>query len=233
MQADVVLPSASFAETEGSYTNLTGRLQAFHTAMRPPGEAQPDWWIIVQMARRMVSSKQKRTWDLSGPADVLNEIARVVPSYRGLSFEAMGEHGWQHQEPPPATRRTLVRVEAGAAPTSSEYPLTLMTGRLLYDRGPRLRRSGRIQNLVPDGYVMLHPADAQKLGLADGDDVSVVSAHGQLDSRTAVSDEIVPGVAFVPCNLETTPLSTLYADRWSLPQVTVVKRGSIDGSASG
>jgi NADH-quinone oxidoreductase subunit G len=233
MQADVVLPSASFAETDGSYTNLTGRLQAFHTAMRPPGEAQPDWWIIVQMARRMVSSKQKRTWELSGPAEVLNEIARLVPSYRGLSFEAMGEHGWQHQEPPPATRRTLVRVETGAAPTSSEYPLTLVTGRLLYDRGPRLRRAGRIQNLVPDGYVMLHPADARKLGLADGDDVSVISAHGQLDSRAAVSDEIVPGVAFAPCNLETAPLSTLYADRWSLPQVTVVKRGSIDGSASG
>jgi predicted molibdopterin-dependent oxidoreductase YjgC len=211
MLADVVLPSASFAETDGSYTNLTGRIQAIHAAMRPPGEARPNWWIVAQLARRMLSGKRQRLWDLDGPADVLNEVAKVLPGYRGLSFEAMGSSGWQRQAPNAATRRTFVRVEAEAPAAGSDYPLILVTGKLLYDRGILLGRAGRIQNLVPAGYVMIHPNDAKTLGLVDGDDGSVVSAHGQLKAKVAVSDGIVPGVALVPCNLGTEPVRVLFA----------------------
>ncbi len=219
--AEVVLPAASFAETDGSFINLTGRLQSVRATMRPPAQARPDWWIIVELARRMVDSKQKRTWEFSGPADVLNEMSRVLPHWRGVDYAQMGETGWQQPAPPPLTRRTFKLDEAQSPAHNPKFPLTLVTGYQLYDRGTLLRCSERIQNLVPEAFVMVHPSDAETLGLVDGDDASVVSATGRLALTVRVSDEVVPGVAFAPWNLSTAPLSVLFADRWALPQVRI------------
>jgi NADH-quinone oxidoreductase chain G len=80
--AEVILPAASFTEADGSYVNLTGRLQALRAGMRPPGQARPDWWIIVELARRMVGDKQRRAWDFGQPSDVLREIAKALPDFR-------------------------------------------------------------------------------------------------------------------------------------------------------
>jgi NADH-quinone oxidoreductase chain G len=221
--AEVVLPAASFAETDGSYTNLTGRLQALRAGMRPPGQARPDWWIIVHLARRMVDSKRQRSWDFSSPADVLGEIARVVPGYRGVDYAKMKDIGWQPPVKLPAPRRAFVRAELDITPRDPEYPLALVTGRLLYDRGMLLRRSEPIENLVPEAFVMIHPSDAKELGLSDGDSVSVISPEGRLRVTLKVSGGIVPGAAFAPANLSDAPLSVLLADRWTLPHVRIVK----------
>ena len=104
-----------------------------------------------------------------------------------------------------------------------EYPLALVTGRLLYDRGMLLRLSEPIDNLVPEAFVMIHPSDAEKLELSDGDSVSVISPEGRLRFSLKVSEEIVPGAAFAPANLSDAPLSVLLADRWTLPYVRIVK----------
>jgi predicted molibdopterin-dependent oxidoreductase YjgC len=130
----------------------------------------------------MLDSNRQRCWDFSGPNDVLGEIARVLPGYRGLDGTALGEAGWQRPLAPAAARRSFVHVEPGLSPADPNYPLTLITGRLLYDRGTLLRRSAWIQKLVPEAFVLVHPSDAEKLGLADGDPVSVVSARGRLGS---------------------------------------------------
>ena len=219
--AEVVLPEASFAETDGSFINLTGRLQSVRAAMRPPGQARPDWWIIIELARRMVDSKQKRAWELSGPTEVLNEISRVLPHWRGVDYAQVGETGWQQPAPSPATRRTFKLDEVQLPVHNPDYPLTLVTGHQLYDRGTLLRCSERIQNLVPEAFVMVHPSDAKMLGLVDGDEASVVSATGRLALTVRVSEEVLPGVAFAPGNLSTAPLSVLFADRWALPQVRI------------
>jgi NADH-quinone oxidoreductase chain G len=222
--AEVVLPAASFAETDGSFLNLTGRWQAIRAAMRPPGQARPDWGIIVELARRMLDTRRerRRSWDFAQPADVLNEIARVLPGYRDVDYATMGDEGWQRPVPQAATRRTFVRLEPGLPAHDPDYPLTLVTGRLLYDRGTLLRCSEWLQKLVPDAFVMVHPADATKLGLADGDDVSLVSAKGRLRFTVRVSDTVVPGVAFTPLNLSDAPLSVLFVGRQTLPDVRIV-----------
>ncbi len=221
--AEVVLPAASFAETDGSYINLTGRLQRVRAAMRPPGQARPDWWIIGQMAKRMVDSKRQRAWAFSGPDEVLEEITKVLPGYRGVDYARMGKEGWQQPVPQVTARRSFVRVEPDRESRDPDYPLTLVTGQLFYDRGTLLRRSPWVQNLVPEAFVMIHPSDAEKMGLADGDDVSVVSAQGRLGLRLKVSDEVVPGVAFAPLRLSEAPLSVLYMDHSALPRVRITK----------
>jgi NADH-quinone oxidoreductase subunit G len=220
--AEVVLPAASFAEVKGSYVNLTGRLQRLQAALRPPGQARADWAIIADVARRMLDAKRRKAWDFAGPGDILAEIARVVPAYRGLDYARMGETGWQPPAREPAARRAFTRVESQSPIPDTQYPLTLVTGRLFYDRGALLSRSAPIQKVVPEAFVMLHPSDAARLGLADGDEVTVESVQGQLQLRLKVSDEVAPGVAFAPLNLSAAPLSVLFAERMALPRVRIV-----------
>jgi len=222
--AEVVLPAASFAETQGSFVNMTGRVQALRPARRPPGHARPDWQIIIDLAQRLAGEKQKRAWDFEGPADVLAEISRVVPGYRDLSYEAMGETGWQPPASQEVGRRAFVRVEpqpqAGEEP---EYPLTLVPGWMLYDRGVLLSRSAWIQEVVPDFFVAIHPTEAARWGLEDGDEASLVSAQGRLRARVQVSEDVAPGVALAPRNLSDAPLSVLFRERRALPRVRIVK----------
>jgi predicted molibdopterin-dependent oxidoreductase YjgC len=189
--------------------------------MHPPGQARPDWWIIVELARRMVDSRQKRAWEFSGPGEVLNEISKVLPRWRGVDYAQMGETGWQQPAPPHVVQRTFKLGESQLPMHNPDYPLTFVTGHQLYHRGTLLRCSERIQKLVPEAFVMVHPSDAEMLRLVDGDDASVVSATGRLALTVRVSDEVVPGVAFAPWNLSTAPLSVLFADRRVLPQVRI------------
>jgi predicted molibdopterin-dependent oxidoreductase YjgC len=135
----------------------------------------------------------------------------------------MKDIGWQPPAKQPATRRAFVRAELDITRHDPEYPLALVTGRLLYDRGMLLRRSKPIENLVPEAFIMVHPSDAEKLELSDGESVSVISPQGRLRFTLKVSEEIVPGAAFAPANLSDAPLSVLLADRWTMPFVRIVK----------
>jgi len=222
-RADVVLPVASFAEGGGSFSNVTGRLQSIRAALRPPGQARPDWSIIGELARRMVKGKQQRAWQLTSPDDVLHEISRAIPGLRELDWAAMGDKGWQRPSPTASTPRAFALVEAEVPAVSAEYPFFLVTGRVLYDRGTLLSHSAKIQNLIPGPFVVVHPADAAKLNLADGDAVTVVAARGQVECMLRIREEVAPGVVFVPQNLGAEPLSVLYTDRRSLPRVRLAK----------
>lgn len=232
--AEVVLPSASFAETDGSYINLTGRYQSIRAAMRPPGLAWPDWWIVKEVAKCLMSGergKATNAWEFSSAADVMTEIVKVLGShntrYRGLDYGAMGEQGWQRPQPERRIQRTFavdkVGSPAGQAAAPPDYPLILVSGRQFYDRGTLLRCSEPIQRVVPDAFVAIHPVDADSLGLVDGEEVSVVSASGRLGLKARISDEVVPGVVFAPRNLSAAPLSVLGADPWTPIFVRIVK----------
>ncbi len=221
--AEIVLPAASFAETEGCYINVTGRLQPIQQAKRPPGKARPDWWIITQLASLMVDRKRQRSWEFTGPADVLSEITRIVPGYRGVDCSALEGGGWQPPIPPSTTRRTFIRADADLPPEDPDYPFILFSGQLLYDRGTLLRQSERIQRLVPEAFVMIHSTDAQRLDLREGDDASVISAEGRLGFKVRVSNEVVPGVAFAPRNLSVAPLSVLHTGGPTLTRVRITK----------
>lgn len=225
--ADVVFPAASFAEVDGSYTNLTGRWQAVRAAKRPPAEARPDWWIVVELARRMVSEKQRKAWEFSGPASVLDEIAKILGNnlahYRGLAYDAMDSGGKQRPQPQRVVRRSFLRVDPDPLSRDANYPLSLVTGHLFYDRGGLLRCSEQVQKLVPDAFVMIYPSDAENLNLSDGDNVSVASSFGELCLILRVSDEVVPGTAFAPLNLSDALSSVLGVNERTPVPVRITK----------
>jgi predicted molibdopterin-dependent oxidoreductase YjgC len=221
--ADVILPAASFAEVEGSYFNLTGRLQALRPGKRPPGEAKPDWWIILQLARKMSGRGQHRAWELAGPHDILDEISKVLPGYRGITYAKIGKRGWQRPREQETRRRAFVRVEPAPPPHNAAYPLTLVTGKLLYDQGTLLRHSEPTSKLAPPATLLVHPSDAQEVGINDGEVVSLESSDGQVALTAVVTDEIVRGVVFAPRNVSDTSLSVLFGDRSTLPHVRLTK----------
>jgi predicted molibdopterin-dependent oxidoreductase YjgC len=97
--ADVVLPATSFAELDGTYTNLKGQVQRAHRALRPLGESRADWEILAQLGQRMATSKkQKARWAYASPAAIMDEIAKVVPAYGEISYATLGKWGKRRAE---------------------------------------------------------------------------------------------------------------------------------------
>jgi formate dehydrogenase major subunit/formate dehydrogenase alpha subunit len=220
--AHVVLPAAASAEKAGTFTSTERRVQRFEAAVPPPGEARPDWWILAEVGRRVTARRhplpQSRFagWQYGGPADVLNELAALTPIYAGISHARLGIRGLQWPCPAPDHPGTpILHVEQAAGGPArfvpvgdstpaetpdAEYPLVLTTGRVLehYHGGTMTRRVPGLDWLVPEATVELHPADAERWGVADGHPIRVRSRRGAIVARARVTGHITPGVVFVP-----------------------------------
>jgi predicted molibdopterin-dependent oxidoreductase YjgC len=220
-RADVFLPAAAFAEKEGTFTNSERRVQRVRQAIDPPGQARPDWWITCELARRLsrrlgLDVESQFTYD--GPAAIFDEMASLVPFLGGISHARLDREGglqWPCPTPDhPGTRYlyadsfprgrgrfvpAVQTVEAAELP-DPDYPLILNTGRLLYHwhGGTITRRVPGLTALAPRLDVALHPADARRLGVQDGDQVRVVSRRGELRGWARLTDGLRPGAIFIP-----------------------------------
>jgi NADH-quinone oxidoreductase chain G len=205
-QADVVLPAASFAEMEGTFTNLAGRVQRGRKAVKPPGEARADWEIVCELEKRL--AREQGSWGYRSPAEVMAEIAKLAPMYGNINYENLGEGGLPRaegdQEP-----LALAKPETCDLRPETGGLLALVTGRLLYDGGIRLGQSEIKRQFVPEPFVEINPADAEAMGIADGTVVTVASSKGALKLAARVSDDIRPGCVFVPRGFPEAPVSAL------------------------
>ncbi len=209
--ADLVLPAACFAEKDGTFTNSERRVQLGHKAVDPPGEAQQDWWIIGEIARRM--GYDGLTYD--SPRQIMDEINRLTPIYGGMGYDRIGEMGLQWPCPDaehPGTpilhvgkftrglgRFSAVDWQPPAEEPDEEYPFIFTTGRVLYHfhTGSMSRRSAGLDAIYPEGMVEINGEDAAELGIADGDMVKVASRRGEVEVKALVSDMTEPGVVFM------------------------------------
>ncbi|MEE4274699.1 MAG: formate dehydrogenase subunit alpha [Thermoleophilia bacterium] len=222
--ADVVLPAASYAEKDGTFTNTERRVQLLHKAVAAPGEAREDWRIIADLARRMGA---QTGWSYSSTDDIMREIAALTPSYAGVSHERLEEGGlcWPCTSPEhPGTpilhiggftrgrgRFFPVAYQPPAEEADEQYPLTLTTGRLLehYHTGTMTRRSDGLNELVPTGFAEISPADAARLGVADGGDVVVETRRGSIRTPANVTARVGEGTVFVPFHFWEAPANRL------------------------
>ena len=220
--ADVVLPAASFAEKDGTFTNTERKVQLLHAAVPSPGEARADWRILSELARRMGAD-----WRYAHPREVMVEIALLTPSYAGITFDRLEEGGlcWPCPDPlHPGTpilhigqftrgrgKFFPVAYQPPAEEADEEYPLTLTTGRMLehYHTGTMTRRSDGLNELVPTGFVEVHPDDAQALEIADGDVVVVETRRGRIDVPARVTPRVRPGTVFIPFHFWESPANRL------------------------
>lgn len=211
--AHVVLPGASFAEKDGTFTATDRRIQRVRKAINPPGEAKPDWEIICELAHKLGA----KGFDYSSPEEIMAEIARVAPSYGGVTYERLDREGslqWpvpsvDHPGTPYLHKEKFTRglgkfhavhfKEAAELP-DEEYPFTLTTGRIMfqYHTGTMTRRSPKLEQEAPEPFVEINPSDAEKIGLNGARKVRVSSRRGSIELAVRVTDRIRPGVVFIP-----------------------------------
>jgi predicted molibdopterin-dependent oxidoreductase YjgC len=209
--ADVVLPAAAFAEKDGTFTNTERCVQRVRQVLDAPGEAQPDWRIFCELAHRLGA----KGWSYTKPAEIMEEIAEVTPSYGGIHYDRLEASGLQwpcpNREHPGTpilhvgrfTRGkglfTPVHHQPAAELPDNEYPLMLTTGRRLqhYHTGTMTRRVDGLNILAPEELVEINPIDAEKLGIGDGDIVRVTSRRGEVTARARVFERPRPGLVFM------------------------------------
>jgi formate dehydrogenase major subunit len=221
--ADVVLPAAAFAEKEGSFTNTERRVQWSSKAIEPPGAALPDLEIVCKVGKSLGI-------DLSYPdaASVLAEINQNVPQYAGITRERLGRAGLVWPCPSidhPGTpilhsagfklaegRATIVPVlyRPAAEDASWEYPFILTTGRVAvhHNAGSMTRRSPSLMEREPDLYVEINTADALRLKVADGDEVTITTPRGETQAYARLTDRVKRGMVFMPFHFPGTNILT-------------------------
>ncbi len=221
--ADVVLPAASFAEKEGTFTNTERRVQRVRQAVQPPGEAQPDSWIIAELAKRMIARGAANPnreaphagWDYDSADEVMAEISALSPIYAGITYQRLEDGDplqWPVSGPDhPGTPILHVgRFSRGVgrfaavehAPPDEmpddEYPLMLTTGRVLYHwhGGEMTRRARGLLEVHPEALVEIHPQDAQRVGVGDGELIKVESRRGEIVAKAKVTERVEAGLVF-------------------------------------
>ncbi len=203
--ADVVLPAVSWAESSGTFTNLERRVQRAPKAVRDPqSKAAPDWMILDHLATRMGTN-----WPYAAEHGITAEITKAVPLYAGLTWEALGDQGMQWDAKALNLQPTSQEANQQAIATNEEYPLSLVSGTVLYDGGDLFRRTKQMQNVAFSTIVGLNPADAAGLGVTDGSPVLVRSVHGELTMAVKIEAQVQPGTAWIPESLPGAPVGAL------------------------
>ena len=209
--AHVVLPAASFAEKDGTFTNTERRVQRVRKVVEPIGDSRPDWWIVCQVAKKL----DTKGFDYSDPSDIMEEIRNLTPSYGGINYRRLENGGLQwpcpsddHPGTPILHTNIFTRGKGRFIPLKyvpsdempdEDYPLILTTGRSLYHfhTGTMTRKVSGLNIIEPEGVVEMSPQDASQLSIAQGDKVKVSSRRGEVITKAKVTEALPPGVVFM------------------------------------
>ncbi|RZT79514.1 formate dehydrogenase alpha subunit [Micromonospora violae] len=225
--ADVVLPAVSFLEKDGTFVNFERRVQRVHPALPPPGQAKTDFEILHLLAAAMDADLGCPT-----PADAMAECASLTPTFAGITHARLDRDGplyWPCRAPDqPGEARLYLdrfatpdgRAALAARPylppgeqPDRRFPFVLVTGRRLahYNSGSMTRRTPNL-DLVPREALDVHPDDAARLGLADGDVVEVASRRARVTFPVNVTDSVAPGQVFTTFAFPDQPTNALTSD---------------------
>jgi formate dehydrogenase alpha subunit len=220
--ADVLLPGVSFAEKTGTYTNTERRVQMVHEAIEPLGDARQDWWIISEIAKRVLANGQRQvstapfsSWNYTDPTQVMDEIVSLTPSYSGISYERL-ERGDQlhwpvrdlnHPGTPVLHVGQFARGLGKFAPIEhippaempdDNYPMILSTGRVIYHwhGGEMTRRSKGLLEIYSEALIEVNPEDARHIGVDGHKRVRVSSRRGSIEAEAWITDRVPPGMVY-------------------------------------
>ncbi len=218
--ADVFLPAALYAEKDGTFTNTERRVQRVRKAVDPPGDTRPDWEIIQDLGKRLGIP-----WHYDSPEEIFEEIRTMVPQYAGMTYERIDKEGLQwpcptedHPGTPILHKGTFTRgkgllqgipFEEPAELTDDEYPMLLTTGRMLYHYNIMTRLSQNLEWLRPHELAEVNPADAERLGVADGEMVRVTSRRGSITTRIVITERVPVGTMFMTFHFKESPVNEL------------------------
>lgn len=229
--ADVVLPSACFAEKDGTFTNTERKVQRVRKAVDPPGEAREDWKIICDLSTRMGLDMR-----FDSSREIMEEIAKVTPSYCGITYDRLEREdihwpctGTDHPGTPCLHMDQFtcglgvfhaIDYRPPAEVPDDDYPLFLTTGRVLYQyhTGTMTMKSEGLNDRSPECFVEISEGDAGRYGVSDGEALRVSSRRGSIEAKAKVSDQAVDGTIFIPFH-------------WGEAAANVLTNGALDPTA--
>ncbi|HUL04771.1 MAG TPA: molybdopterin-dependent oxidoreductase, partial [Candidatus Acidoferrum sp.] len=206
--AHVFLPGSSFLEKDGTFTNAERRISRVRKAM-PPMAGLADWEVTMALSNALGYPMTYKH-----PSEIMDEIARLTPTFAGVSYariEELGSVQWPCNEKAPAGTPIMHvhRFVRGKGKfmitefiptderTTARFPLILTTGRILsqYNVGQQTRRT---ENTVwhDEDVLEIHPFDAEQRGIRDGDVVALASRAGETSLRALISERMQPGVVY-------------------------------------
>ncbi|WP_442756296.1 formate dehydrogenase subunit alpha [Methylocystis sp. JAN1] len=222
--AHVFLPGATFLEKDGTFTNAERRIQRV-TRVMSPKNGYADWEVT-----QLLANKLGLNWNYTHASEIMDEIARLTPSFAGVSFKHLAEVGsvqWPCNDDAP-DGMPIMHIDGFArgkgkfvvteyVPTDEKvgprFPLLLTTGRILsqYNVGAQTRRTENSQ-WHPEDVLEIHPHDAEDRGVRDGDWVKVASRAGETTLRALVTDRVAPGVVYTTFHHPTTQANVVTTD---------------------
>jgi formate dehydrogenase alpha subunit len=206
--AHIVLPAATYAEKDGTFTNLEGKVLRVRQALDPVGESLPDWHIMTSLANGLGYE-----WPYESAQDIQQEIMKLLPGYYNLgqprrvspSVDAYLSNGYAAEVGSrycsPATLRSSHDITR---------PFTLVTGQVLYHSGKLSTRASGLINIEPNnGRLRMNPSDLQRLSLTDQSNVRLASSQGSVQLRVKSDPDIQPGTCFFPEHFNEPPVKDL------------------------
>ncbi|MXR19693.1 formate dehydrogenase subunit alpha [Halobacterium bonnevillei] len=210
--ADVVLPATTWAERGGTVTNTDRRVQRMRPVEKVHENTRHDLDILTEVGTRLFG--EDAGFDFDDPEEVFEELREVCPIYHGMTYDTLGTEGiqWPCYEPGDEGDQFLyensfdtdnglgqiegVRHQEPKETPDEEYPLILTTARLEehYNTGTMSRRSPTLNRQHPENFVDIHPKDAERYGIDDGDEVTVTSRRGEITVEAHVTEDIKEGV---------------------------------------
>ena len=221
--ANVVLPAASFAEKEGTFTNFEGRVQRVRKVVEPLGDSLPDSEIVLRLANSMGCPMP-----YSSPQEVMDEIRELVPLYQDIGYGSTETKGERRDELDRGTFRTRrlykgqfpsgfgrfspVQYESQVEIQRDGYDFTLLVGSILHHSGTgsKTSRSLRLSEFSPQAYVEIGASDANQIGIEQGDEAKVISPLGEVTAVVRFTTTLPEGVIFMPNSFSSTPVNQLF-----------------------
>jgi formate dehydrogenase major subunit len=232
--AHVFLPGSTFLEKDGTFTNAERRIQLVRKVMEPTngpsGEGMADWEVTQALANALIKIEGGLGWSYAHPSEIMDEVARLTPSFAGVSFARLDQEGslqWPVNDANP-DGSPIMHVDGFAngrgkfvvtdyVPTDEKtgprYPLLLTTGRILsqYNVGAQTRRT---ENIVwhEEDVLEIHPTDAENRGMNHGDWARLASRTGETTLRVNVTDRVAPGVVYTTFHHPATQANVVTTD---------------------
>lgn len=199
--ANLVLPSATSVERNGTLTNNEGRAQLIRKALSPKGESRPDWMIFRDLGRLLgMEMGYGSAWD------ILSEIAEKVPGYQGFTHDELAKGGRLVSYPNRGGKAVGFEFDVKPLePAGGDYPITAIVGNSLFHLGVYSSHCAPLKEADPSGWIEIGAEDAGALGLANGDMAQVQSRTGSVKLKVKVTKRSPKGVVFVMKNDENAP----------------------------
>ena len=212
--ADVILPASAFAEKTGTVTNTNRQVQMGRPAVPPPGDAKEDWWITVELAKRLGLG-----WAYTHPSEVFAEMGQLMKSFSNITWErleiqnAVTYPSLSPTDPGQAivfgdgfprengrAKFTPANVIAPDEMPDEEYPMIMTTGRQLehWHTGSMTRRSKVLDAVEPEANCSLHPSTLRGLGVEPGGMVRLSTRRGTIEIMARSDRAVAPDMVFVP-----------------------------------